>query len=97
MAKTGMTIELMQYRTNEGGTKTALVAPVLRKWRQILMMEDGPLKVRRVLSDEQRYMTPLERNGKPYPISRAIRVFRDHARTHGISRTARHFLTEASQ
>ena len=89
-----MTIELKSYRTSHG-TRTALV-DAKRAWCHVLMM-DGPLTLKRVPITDQQFMTPLEHMGRPYPISRAIRVFRNYGRAHGISRSARLFLTEASQ
>lgn len=89
-------IVLMEYRTNEHGGKTALVKS-LRVWCQVLMMTDGLLKLRQVRRIEERYMTPLERHGRLYPMARALRVFHKHGRQYGISPAARRFLTEAGR
>ena len=89
-----MTIKVKSYHTDQG-IKTALVDPA-RTWCRVLVM-DGILKLRRVPITETNHMKPLELCGRPYPLPRAIRVFRNYGRAHGISRSARRFLTEASQ
>ncbi len=89
-------ITLMEYQTDDHGHKTALVKS-MRTWCLVMMMTDGELKVRRVRRTEERYMTPLERRGRLYPMPRALRVFHKHGRQHGISTAARRFLTEASR
>lgn len=89
-------ITLVEYRTNDHGRKIALVKS-LRVWCLVLMMTDGVLKVRRIRRTEERYMTPLERHGRLYPMSRALPVFHKHGRAHGTSLSARRFLTEAGR
>lgn len=88
------TIELKQYATNDG-LKTALIKEG-PKWIQILTM-DGKLIVRKVPKTEARYMCELTFKRRPYPIKRAIKTFRRFGRSHGISKTAKHFLREAGQ
>ena len=57
---------------------------------------DGGLRVWRVPKSDERYMIPLLHRGKPYPMSRALKTFRSLAATHGITKSARNILKEAS-
>ncbi len=84
-----MTARVVNYRT-EAGTKPALVREA-RTLLHVLTM-DGQLSVRKVPKAEARYMRDLERNGKPYPVSRAARTFRSYGRRAGITKAARKFL-----
>ena len=90
------TIELKKYQTDHG-TKTALIKVSGPKWMHILVM-DGPLTVRKVSTEEQRYMSDMQlTNGKPYPLKRALRHFRHFAKTSGVTKSAKHFLAEANK
>jgi hypothetical protein len=86
-------VELRSYHT-EQGVKTALVLRG-RKWLQVLLL-DGALTVRRVRIGESKHMTDIVRRGQPYPMQRALKVFRLHGRLHGYTKGARKFLSKAS-
>ncbi len=86
-------VELRSYHT-EQGVKVALVLSG-RKWLQVMVM-DGPLTVRRVRICEAKHMTDIVRRGAPYPMHRALKVFRGHGRLHGYTKGARKFLRQAS-
>jgi hypothetical protein len=90
-----MTFELKEYRT-ESGIKTAIVKPSGPKWMHVMIM-DGTLSVQKVPATEERYMTSMVRRNNPYPLSRAIKVFRNYGRTHGKSKGAKRFLSEATK
>ncbi|KPK66554.1 MAG: hypothetical protein AMS21_02000 [Gemmatimonas sp. SG8_38_2] len=75
------------------GTKAALVVEK-RTLLHILFM-DGKLHPRTAPKSEQRYMTPLTKNGKPYPLGRAKRLFRHYGRAFGMTKAAQRFLSEA--
>ena len=81
-------ITLKRYATTEG-TRTALVKDGGHKYLHILMMEGGPLSVRKVALDEQKYMTDL---GPLRP--KHLKVFRSNGRIHGMTSTAKAFLRE---
>jgi hypothetical protein len=86
-------VQLRSYHT-EQGVKTALVLAG-HKWLQVLLM-DGKLKVRRVPVEEARHMSDVTRRGQPYPMQRALKVYRLHGRLHGDTKSARKFLRRAS-
>ena len=89
-------IQLVHYKTIQG-RKVALVKPG-RKWVRVLMMEDRPLTVRRVPMSETKYFAPVTtKHDKAYPIRRAVRHYRNHAKAHGSTKTAQRFLTEAAK
>lgn len=90
-------IELMNYRTNEG-VRSAFVKHG-HKWLQVLAIDAGErsgLRIYQVPKTEERYMRPLLRKGKPYPISRALKVFKNFGKTHGMSKGVKKFLTEVA-
>lgn len=87
-------IELKQYAT-ERGVKPALIKKG-RKYIYVLTM-DNKLTVRKVALTEERYMCELVHKRKPYPMRRALVRFRSFGRSHGTSKSAKRFLTEASK
>lgn len=66
------------YRTNDGA-RTALLIKEGRKFHYIMPM-DLPIRVRKVPRSEERYFSDVTKNGNPYPLARALRLFRDAAR-----------------
>jgi hypothetical protein len=98
-------IELVSYHTWYRGRKgyescfrTAFVKRG-RKWIQVLCIDataGGGMRLWKVPLSDEKYMRPLLRKGKPYPISRAVKSFRRVGRTHGISKGAKKLLTEVS-
>lgn len=89
-------IELVKYRSVDG-VRNALVKDG-RKWMKVLYIDatkTGGMTMRKVPQSDRRFMTPLLRKGKPYPMSRALTVFRRFAKSHGATKTAKRFITEA--
>ncbi len=91
-------IELVDYRTDEG-LRCAFVKHGT-KWTQVLALDAGVrsgLRVHKVPKTDQRYMTPLMRKGKPYPVKRALTHFRRFGKTHGMTNGAKKLLKEAAK
>ena len=88
-----MTARVVSYRTAEG-EKPAIV----REGRTLLHVVvlggglGGQLSVQHIPRSEERYMRPLERRGRPYPLGRALRHFGRWARQRGASGEARELL-----
>ncbi len=99
-------IKLVSYHTwkkvafgYESAIRCAFVKPGT-KWMQVVAIDAsarGGLRKWRVPMSDQRFMTPLTRKGKPYPIQRALKIFRHMAKTHGISPGAAKLLREAAR
>lgn len=99
-------IALVQYHTwhrvrngHESAFRVALVKRG-RKWLQVLAIDattSGGLKLWKVPLADEKYMQPLLRKGKAYPMSRALAGFRRMAKTHGISKGAKRLLKEAGR
>lgn len=99
-------IELVRYHTlrpaqNGGRTSSVRVALVKeqRKWLYVLAidaMPDSGLRIWKVDKSERKYMKPLMRGRKPYPIKRALPTFRRFGKTHGMTKAVKKFLKEAS-
>lgn len=88
---TTLELELVRYRTDEG-IRAALISEG-RKWIHVLSFDRWPLSVSKVARDERRFMTPLKRkDGSPYPIGRAVSIFRKSGRHAGITQAARDML-----
>ncbi len=69
-----------------------------RKWLKVVMIDatsDGGMRVWKVPLSDQQFMTPLMRKGKPYPVSRALKIFKRVGKTHGITKAAKNILKEA--
>lgn len=77
--------EIVMYQS-EDGFHPALTMQK-RKFLHVVMM-GGILTVKRVPISEGRYMQPLLFNGKPYPRTRAAKIFRRYAKAHGITKSA---------
>ena len=91
-------IELVRYRTADA-VRSALVKRGT-KWMQVVAIDatsTGGLKVWKVPMSDGRFMTPLTRKGKLYPMARALRNFRNLAKTHGCSKAAKKLLKEATR
>lgn len=99
-------IELVTYHTfrkvrggYESAVRCALVRHGGRKWLQVLCIDattSGGMKLWKVPLTDTQYMKPLLRKGKPYPMSRALKVFRKVGKTHGITKGAKKLLKEAN-
>ena len=84
-------MEIVDYHTETGHTSTLIVERG-RKWMKIIPMESHVVRVRKVKLDQERYMRPLTYKGKPYPVRRAVRHFKNHAKTFGVTKTAARVL-----
>lgn len=71
----------------------------------ILLVREGRTKIHAIMirppvaivkfeKGERRYWRPLEYKGKPYPVARALRRFREAGRDLGITKSARTVLRE---
>lgn len=70
-----------------------------RKWMHVLCIDattTGGLKLWKVPLSDEKYMWPLRRKGKPYPVSRALKSFRAMGKSHGISKGAKKLLREVA-
>lgn len=100
------TIRLVSYHTwqkvRDGYNSSFRCALVKagNKWLKVVALDataEGGLRVWKVTKDDERFMKPLLRNGKPYPLARALRVFRSVGKTHGCTRAAKNIIREAAQ
>jgi len=93
-------IKLMRYHQQKpaASSKRSVLVKEGRKWLQVVAMDatkTGGMTVWRVPRDDLRYMEPLLRKGKPYPMSRALTVFRRFAKSHGATKAAMKIIREA--
>ena len=101
-----MMIELVRYHTmrparNGGMTSSVRVALVKEgtKYLQVLAIDAGPdsgLTVWKLDKSERKYMKPLMRGKREYPMSRALKTFRKFAKTHGATKAAKKLIKEAA-
>lgn len=94
--------DLVRYHTDRGDESCVRVALVIErvKYLHVLVLapsSKGKLSVWKVPKTERKYMRPLTlgKNQRDYPLSRAIKGYRRMAKTHGITKGAKKFLTEA--
>lgn len=94
-------IELVRYHTQRDDESCIRVALVKtgRKWLQVVALTGGKggVRVWKVRKTDARFMTPLMRGNKPYPMGRALKTFRSMARSHGITKGANRILKEAGR
>lgn len=99
-------IKLVSYHTwhkvaygHESAVRCAFVKTG-RKWLQVVAMDataNGGLRVWRVPLSHEGRMKPLLKNGKPYPVARALTSFRRIGKSHGISKGASKLLREVAR
>ena len=78
---------------SEQGFVSAIFLTRADKYIRILPLQ-GKLSVKKLPLDHEKHLTPIEFKGKPYPIKRAIRIFRKHAGIFGMTVSAKQALTE---
>lgn len=84
-------MEIVRYQTDTGHT-SALIIERGHKWMHIIPMESHVVRIRKVRLSEERNMSSLQYKGKPYPVDRAVRHFKRHAKNFGITKTAQRAL-----
>tara|TARA_Y100000588_G_scaffold134277_2_gene147617 strand:- start:1285 stop:1554 length:270 start_codon:yes stop_codon:yes gene_type:complete len=78
----------------DSGIITAIYLNRGRKHLKMLPMGSGKLSVKgKVPFSEERYMKQLLYKGKPYPLSRAKRIFRRHGKNCGWTKAAKSALS----
>lgn len=90
-------MRVVSYRT-DAGVKCAIVEDIRGGRLRVLIMglgAGGALGVRSVPGSEARYMTDLERAGKPYNLRRAAAGMARYAKTHGATKAAKQMLARA--
>lgn len=90
---------LHTYRLVSGADHIAILHTPDRKtkWLRVLVMRDRALGVERVPASEHEHMRDAWLKSKPYPMSRALKVFRKFAKSHGSSKAARDFIKDAAR
>lgn len=91
-------VTIQSYTLVSGAKHVTLVLEPERKtkWLRVLVMRDKALSIERVTASESEHMQPLLYKGKPYPLKRALKIFRKFAKSHGASKSAKSFLKEAT-
>ena len=90
-------MEVITLRTEEG-YRSAILLTTGPKYAQVVWADDRKpgVRVNKIPKHWLRYSAPLLRNGKPYNISRAKRMFRKMGRTLGITKSAKKALKAGS-
>ena len=83
---------VVRWHTDYGHV-SAIVFDVGSKYIHLLPMENRPLRIRKLLIRDRRYLTPLSYKDKQYTVARAKRHFKQHADTFGITKSAKKVLT----
>lgn len=93
-----MSYSLHSYKLASGAQHICILQEPDRKtkWLRILVMRDKPLAIERVTESEREHMLPFQWRGKPYPLKRALKIFRKFGKSHGSNKAARQFIREAS-
>ncbi len=97
-------IELVHYHTYKkaqfGYESARRVALIKRgtKWMKVVALDaaaNAGLRVWKVQMSEDQYMTPILYKGKPYPMKRALTVFRRMTKSHSATKGAKKLMKEA--
>jgi len=84
------TPEIVRY--HDGSAHRVAIVQAGRKLLHAIMLEDGPLRVRKLPAKEGRYMAPLTFRNGAYPLRRAVAGFKKHGKAHGATKSAQRFL-----
>lgn len=68
-----------------------------RTWLHAIALHSLPVRLVKVPKLERRHLRPLEYRGGPYPLARALRLFRRAGRDFGITEGAAAALRELDQ
>ena len=68
-----------------------------RAWLHAIALHSPPVRVVKLQRLERRHLRPLEYHGRPYPLARALRLFRRAGRDFGITEAAAAALRELDQ
>ncbi len=74
--------------------RTAIITKEGRKFMFLLVLDSYGVHLRRVKKSERRNMKPLMHEGKPYPIRRMVRKYRQFGKDHGITKGAYRALVD---
>ena len=83
--------EVVSWHRDEGQV-SAIFLTKATKYIRLLPME-GKLRVVQIPKTDEWRLKPVSLKGKPYPIKRAIRVFRKHAGYFGITASGKRALS----
>lgn len=86
--------QLISIRTHDESVRCALVVKVGPKFARVIWADDRKpgVRINKVPKEWLRGCAPLELKGKPYPLSRAKRLFRKMGRSLGITKSAKQEL-----
>ena len=90
---------IQSYKLVTGAQYTTLLHEPDRKtkWLRVLIMRPGKaLCMEKILACELEHMRQIEHKSKPYPLKRALKIFRRFAKSHGANKSAKSFLKEAT-
>ena len=74
--------------------RTAIITKEGRKFMFLLVLDSYGVHLRRVKKSERKRMKPLMHEGKPYPIRRMVRKYRQFGEAHGITKGAYRALVD---
>jgi hypothetical protein len=83
-------MDLLSIRTDDG-VRSAIVIKTGPTFAHVIWADDRTpgVRINKIPKIWMRYATPLEYKGKPYPLSRAKRLFRKMGRSLGITKAAK--------
>ena len=84
-------MKIVSYHSSDN-CATALVVKEARLYMYIIQVEASGLRIRKIPKTEARYFSDLEYKGKPYPVKRAVRLYKQYGKTYGITKAARKAL-----
>lgn len=92
-----MTPEIVIARDDENQARTLLIVQEARVWIHAIALNRPPVRLVKLPRTARRYMRPLEYRGRPYPLARALRLYRRAGRELGITEGAAAALREIDQ
>lgn len=84
-------MKIVNYHSDHN-CATALVIKQTKTYLFIIQVEPFGLRVRKIPVADEKNFTELEYHGKPYPLKRAVRLYKKYGKKYGITKPARKAL-----
>lgn len=89
-------MSISAVRFHDGERYVAGLLKVGHKLLKVVCIDDNGVRVLSAPKSEERYASPLQRKGQPYPVERLVRKFLAVGRERGITQAAKEILAEAA-
>lgn len=88
-------MRIVNYRSNYN-IAAALILKETRNYFYLTQIDVSGLSLIKVPVCDEKHFSPIEYKGKPYPVKRAVRLFKAAGRKYGMTKMTKRYLAEAA-